>query len=322
MSLQGVFVFKNGATSSKSKKKPKKKSISTVSGSLLDTKTTSAPWYQAYESLWTCLSTKIDDLQKQSYDKIFTDLINFVQESSSMENDTIPTAALLTGINQSDHIAQFNKLCTKLQSQLNALIIVLESRNCPTAKATIETLVTSFIDDGGDETEEGQTNQPKLKRHQLNMWCFKKWYDTRCGSLSAGERPQLIVMMPDFEGFDSEVLQNLILVLHGYRESLPFVFVFGVATSFGAIHETLPFNVTNKITVKVFQADASPVVLNKVIDQVLLALDCPFHLSGTTFRMLTDIFLFYDFSVHGFVQGFKVRNFIGTNGKIAKCSIF
>lgn len=154
------------------------------------------------------------------------------------------------------------------------------------------------------------------------MWCFKKWYDTRCGSLSAGERPQLIVMMPDFEGFDSEVLQNLILVLHGYRESLPFVFVFGVATSFGAIHETLPFNVTNKITVKVFQADASPVVLNKVIDHVLLALDCPFHLSGTTFRMLTDIFLFYDFSVHGFVQGFKVRNFIGTNGKIAKCSIF
>lgn len=220
-----------------------------------------------------------------------------MQESDSMETDTIPTAALLTGINQSDHIAQFNKLCTKLQSEVDALIIVLESRNCPTVKATIETLITSFMD--GEDAEETET---KLKRYQLNIWCFKKWYETK---YKEGKRPQLIVMMPDFEGFVFDVLQNLILVLHGYRETLPFVFVFGVATSFEAIHESLPFNVTNKITVKVFQADASPVILNNVIDQVLLAPECPFHLSGTTFRMLTDIFLFYDFSVHGFVQGYK-----------------
>lgn len=150
------------------------------------------------------------------------------------------------------------------------------------------------------DSEEGE---PKLKRYQLNMWCFEKWYKTRYAQ--PGEGRKLIVMMPDFEGFVPEVLQNLILILHGYRESLPFVFVFGVATSFEAIHESLPFNVTNKITVKVFQTDASPVILNNVVDQVLLGFDCPFHLSGTTFRMLADIFLFYDFSVHGFVQGFK-----------------
>ncbi|XP_063706309.1 origin recognition complex subunit 3 [Culicoides brevitarsis] len=290
---KGVFVFKNGATSAKTPKKSKK-SAPIISSSLLDAKTTSAPWYQAYSSLWNQLNTKIEDLQKESYNKIYNDLIKFMQESDSLDIDTIPTAALLTGINQSDHIAQFNKLCKKLESQLDALIIVLESRNCPTSKATIESLITSFMEAGNDEVE-------KPKRHQLNLWCFQKWYEREYGS----DRPQLVVMMPDFEGFVPEVLQNLILVLHGYRETLPFVFVFGVATSFAAIHETLPFNVTNKITVKVFQADPSPVILNNVIDQVLLSPDCPFHLSGTTFRMLTDIFLFYDFSVHGFVQGFK-----------------
>lgn len=295
MSIQGVFVFKNEATSSKTPKK-QKKSIPTGFCSLLDRKTTSTPWYQAYDRLWTQLKTKIEELQKESYNKIYIDLIKFVQESSSLDNDTIPTAALLTGINQSDHIAQFNKLCTKLQSQLDALIIVLESRNCPTVKASIENLITAFV----DVTDSEET---KFKRHQLNMWCFEKWYKARYGLLD--HNPKLIVMMPDFEGFIPEVLQNLILVLHGYRETLPFVFVFGVATSFAAIHESLPFNVTNKITVKVFQADASPVILNNVIDQVLLAPDCAFHLSGTTFRMLTDVFLFYDFSVHGFVQGFK-----------------
>lgn len=270
-------------------------------------------WYQAYESLWRHLNTKIEDLQKQSYAKTYKDLVSFIQESDSMDTDTIPTAVLLTGINQFDHIVQFNKLCVKLQSEMESLIIVLESRSCPTAKATIEKLITSFIQakDELDETEEIMI----LKKFQLNLWCFKKWYETKFNS---GKKPRLIVMMPDFEGFAPEILQNLILVLHGYRQSLPFVFVFGVATSFGVIHETLPYNVTNKITVKVFQSVASPVILNNVIDHVLLAPDCPFRLSGTTFRMLTDIFLFYDFSVHGFVQGLKVNSYFKSKN-IRKC---
>uniref|UniRef100_A0A336LPV0 Origin recognition complex subunit 3 n=1 Tax=Culicoides sonorensis TaxID=179676 RepID=A0A336LPV0_CULSO len=301
---KGIFVFKNGATSAK-RKKSKSKSSSKPFKNLLDTESLAAPWYQAYNSLWTRLDTKIDELQKQSYNKIYQEFTKFVQECNCTYSDTIPTAALLTGINQSDHISQFNKLCVKLRSELDALIVVLESRHCPTPKAAIETIVNALIDASESMNDQDDEEEIKLKRNQLNIWCLMKWYEKRYEHIDLQDRPKLIIMMPDFEGFLPEVLQNLILVLHGYQETLPFIFVFGVATSFDTIHETLPFNVTNKISVKVFLSEASPVTLNQVIDQVILAHDCPFHLSGTTFRMLTDIFLFYDFSVHGFVQGFK-----------------
>jgi origin recognition complex subunit 3 len=40
--------------------------------------------------------------------------------------------------------------------------------------------------------------------------------------------------------------------------------------------------------------------------QVVLTSTCPFQLDDKTFKLLTDIFLFYDFSVYGFIQHYKV----------------
>jgi hypothetical protein len=41
--------------------------------------------------------------------------------------------------------------------------------------------------------------------------------------------------------------------------------------------------------------------------QVVLTSTCPFQLDDKTFKLLTDVFLFYDFSVYGFIQRYKVR---------------
>jgi len=48
----------------------------------------------------------------------------------------------------------------------------------------------------------------------------------------------------------------------------------------------------------------------------LLSPKYAFHLSGKTFKFLTHIFLYYDFSIHGFIQGFKyclMEHFFGGN---------
>lgn len=45
---------------------------------------------------------------------------------------------------------------------------------------------------------------------------------------------------------------------------------------------------------------------NLFVLQVFLTGKCNFQLGGKIFKFLTDVFLFYDFSVNGFVQGVKV----------------
>lgn len=88
---------------------------------------------------------------------------------------------------------------------------------------------------------------------------------------------------------------------------LPFVIIFGVATSLAAVHKTLPYQVSSKLNMQVFSSQSSAEYLNSILNNVLLSENCPFHLGGKVFTLFTDIFLFYDFSVRGFIQNFKVQ---------------
>lgn len=97
---------------------------------------------------------------------------------------------------------------------------------------------------------------------------------------------------------------------------LPFVIIFGVATSLAAVHKTLPYQVSSKLNMQVFSSQSSAEYLNSILNNVLLSENCPFHLGGKVFTLFTDIFLFYDFSVSGFIQNFKVFHSIYIPKKI------
>jgi origin recognition complex subunit 3 len=47
-------------------------------------------------------------------------------------------------------------------------------------------------------------------------------------------------------------------------------------------------------------------MLNKILESSILRPESPFHLSGKSFKVLMDIFLFYDYSLNGFLKGFKI----------------
>lgn len=47
-------------------------------------------------------------------------------------------------------------------------------------------------------------------------------------------------------------------------------------------------------------------MLSDVLENTVFSTNIPFKLTGRAFQLLTDIFLFYDFSVETFLQSFKV----------------
>lgn len=44
-----------------------------------------------------------------------------------------------------------------------------------------------------------------------------------------------------------------------------------------------------------------------VLEAIVFSSDISFRLIGRAFQLLTDIFLFYDFSVDNFLQNYKVK---------------
>lgn len=155
------------------------------------------------------------------------------------------------------------------------------------------------------ETDESRVN---LKKSQFNMSLLQSWYEDLYGISKCDQQTkQLVVIVPDFEGFNSKVLQYFIQICSSYLNVLPFVLVFGIATSLNQLHITFPYHVLSKINVQVFHSQPSTVYLNNVLEKIFFTLTCPFQLGGNVFNLFIDIFLFYDLSVSGFIKNIKVR---------------
>lgn len=98
-----------------------------------------------------------------------------------------------------------------------------------------------------------------------------------------------------------------ILIASSYINILPFTLIFGVATSLSVLHKSLQYQVSSKINVEVFTSQSSSTYLNNILEYIFFR-DSTFHLGGKVFTLFTDIFLFYDLSVTGFIQNIKVCN--------------
>lgn len=143
----------------------------------------------------------------------------------------------------------------------------------------------------------------KMKKKQLTFYVLEAWYRGNYGSSSS--KPSLVVMISDFEQFNKDCVQSLISIMCSYANRLPFVLVVGIATAFKALHNVLPPHVVNQMYTKVFRAETSTVMLNRILEEVILTPHNPVQLSGKALKILMDIFLFYDYSLHSFVKGYK-----------------
>uniref|UniRef100_A0A671RI76 Origin recognition complex subunit 3 n=1 Tax=Sinocyclocheilus anshuiensis TaxID=1608454 RepID=A0A671RI76_9TELE len=115
----------------------------------------------------------------------------------------------------------------------------------------------------------------------------------------------VVVIFKDFEAFNSQVLQEFILICSRYTQELPFVFIFGIATSPSAIQHRLPHSVSSLLCIEVFHSLSCTQHLASVFDKLILNSQFPFKLSSRVIQVLVGIFLYHDFSVQNFVKGLQ-----------------
>ncbi|PNF31504.1 Origin recognition complex subunit 3 [Cryptotermes secundus] len=328
---KGCFVHKR---QKRNKNTPKKQSSLT---------TNRQPWYNAYKSLWSSLEVKLESLQEEVFSQILENLVLYIQnchinKSRNKIRNEIPSATLLTGVNLPDHEALFATLSSQLHDKVTPYVATLQARHCATVRSAIEHLVLQFMNynkvQRDDDLEE--TVKDNIKKNQYNFLTLSAWYKEQLRSKSPKKKSKnkpalemdkdaaLVVIIPNVEGFSPHILQNFILIASGYINSLPLVFVFGVATAVCALHRSLPYHVSSKLCNEVFHSQPSTAYLNQVLEKVVLTSTCPFQLDDKTFKLLTDIFLFYDLSVYGFIQHYKycmMEHFFNCDHNVLCCSI-
>ncbi|XP_014486637.1 PREDICTED: origin recognition complex subunit 3 [Dinoponera quadriceps] len=264
------------------------------------------PWYVAYSETWRYIEQAVENVRSRMFHEVMSNLGSFVLKAKTtpLNAKELATAILLTGVNVPDHTVLFDTTVSKL-SKITPHIAVLWSRNCGNVKSIIEDTVYQLVN--ATESED----VVEVPKNRCTMRVLKE----QVGKHYNTEDP-LVVILPDFESFSTSVLHDFILVLSSYTSTLKFVLIFGVATTLHVVHRSLTYDVTSKLAVQVFHTQTQVQTLSDILENTVFSTEIPFKLIGRAFQLLTDIFLFYDFSVDRFMQNYKIcmiQHFYGNN---------
>ena len=266
------------------------------------------PWYLAYNETWTSIEKAAEAIRSNMFQQILSDLESFVSKVKekpieSLENE-IQTAILLTGVNVHDHAIMFERIISKLEP-ITKHVALIWNRDSNNVRTIIEESVSQLMN-VGNENEDAH-----VRKSHCTMRALKEWYHEHCKP-----NDPLVIIITDFESSPAAVLHDLILILSSYSNTMKFILIFGVATTLHAIHRSLSYDVTSKLNVQVFHTQTQINILSDVLENTVFCTQIPFKLTGRAFQLLTDIFLFYDFSVESFLQSYKtcmIQHFYGNN---------
>lgn len=233
------------------------------------------------------MKSHIDQLQNESESQLLENIVQYTINDTELNRNSelLSTVVVLTGVNQPDHLEQFETLGHSILERTEGSVCLLPAQDCCTVKSAIENLVFNFIQgpatsknnfkDGKSKRASTINSEKALKRSQCTMRQLKLWYQENWPKKSsASSSPEcdktgsnsksLVVILPDFECFPSAVLQDLLQILSRYCNELPFTLIIGVATSISALYETLPHNVTCHLHLRIYQAKLAPARLTEV----------------------------------------------------------
>uniref|UniRef100_A0A8C3UVM6 Origin recognition complex subunit 3 n=1 Tax=Catharus ustulatus TaxID=91951 RepID=A0A8C3UVM6_CATUS len=272
-----------------------------------------------------CLQKIQEDLNKQ----LLENLVGFLSRSHSdfqekttewtcrMKFREIPTAALVLGVNVTDHDLTFRGLSGILQDNITPYVALLEAKDCPGIKNLMQKLMGQLMkcDIDVDSLEDEDCVQVSQNRIRCSMSSLISWYESvkkvccckkRNSSSRHWQSPPVVVIFKDMESFTTKVLQDFIVISSQHIHELPLVLIFGIATSPMIIHRLLPHSVSSLLCIELFQSLSCKEHLSTIIDKLLLTSQFPFKVGEKVLQVLINIFLYHDFSVQNFIKGFQL----------------
>jgi len=247
------------------------------------------------------VDARVETIQTKMFEGVHESLVTFVKNSQKLRENsvrTIPTAVLLTGVNMPDHSRVVDLLVKRLKSITAHISLIQPGQSM---KQLVTNLVLDLVnptDDDNDEEDEVSV----IKKSEACFSYLQQWYNNQ---YSEHDTPPLVILVQDFENFTGSCLSDLITLCSRYQDTLPFVFILGVATTVAAVHRTLPYSVTSHLTINTFGSPNSSLHLEEVIESIIIDPEIPFKLSDKVLKFLLDVFLYYDFSVNRFLSAYR-----------------
>ncbi|KAI9203629.1 origin recognition complex subunit 3 N-terminus-domain-containing protein [Polychytrium aggregatum] len=280
-----------------------------------------------YTSKWDEIRAEAESLIVKVNDQTFQDLDEFISKSNTDVGDSnsirlpvreLPTALVFAGTNISDHTPVFKQIASQtLESGRCDRVAMLYSKDCPNLKSILSNMIEQIIGRqkaletetvAADDEDDDITDLFASKRGicsvatddiQLLLGWHAEW---TAGKSRDGK---LVLIVPDFEGFDTVVLHDFIRILSSYQHTLPFVLILGIATSMSAIHQAFPRSVLSLLRTQTFTIEQSTTYINKIVEHIFIRRHRGMKLSFSSFHNMLDDFNLCSRSAKSFMNSLQ-----------------
>ncbi|KAL6711965.1 Origin recognition complex subunit 3 [Coniothyrium glycines] len=244
---------------------------------------------EVYRNLWAQQSRRIQETLEQADSAIQGKIVNFISTSHTSGDDarsTIPTALIVAGPSIASHGPFFERLGRKVKQDSDSAYVVLTAGECPNLKTLLKSLIkkaTSRVeDDDEDDGHRATTTSrhgPKLLNFDLDH--IREWR-------KKNRVTNIVVAIQDSEAFETNLLADVVDLLHSWLDRIPFVLLFGIATSAESFEDRLSGKSLRYLQGQKFDVTLSDDIIEKLFHATVANTDNRLHVGPTICRRMLD----------------------------------
>jgi origin recognition complex subunit 3 len=261
------------------------------------------------------VQTTLEEADQATQEKI----VSFVSQAAQREQDTItaiPTGLVVAGPSIASHGRYFERLGRKIRETTNSLYLVLNSNEGPNLKTLLKNIIqkaTAIVNEDDDEAGRpaNSRNGPRLLNFDLGH--LYEWQ-----KLNRAE--SVIVTFQDSEAFDTGVLVEAIDLFQSvnntydcsaltpdssWLDRLPFVLLFGIATSAESFEDRLVGNSLRYLEGQKFDVTQSDEIIEKLFSATIANPDLTLRVGPSLSRRILDRQRDHVQNVQDFSDGLK-----------------
>ncbi|KAI9758803.1 MAG: hypothetical protein M4579_002817 [Chaenotheca gracillima] len=153
----------------------------------------------------------------------------------SRYDDRLPTGLIIAGPSIGSHGLLFQQIASRIKDDRLGPAVILRSGDATNLKSLLKLLIDR-VTRQTDSDEDDEEIQKSNKGRKLLNYDLQILYDF----VVKNKPKRVVVAFQDSEAFDSGVILDVLNLLRSWLDRIPFVALFGIATSEEIFHQKLP----------------------------------------------------------------------------------
>ncbi|EFX00823.1 origin recognition complex subunit [Grosmannia clavigera kw1407] len=228
-----------------------------------------------FAATWADLDGRIHEVLQRSNRVTLDAITDFIEQPSGTK---LPAAFVILGPAATSDMLLFRQLAASSRAADDSearirRMVRLRAAEAPNLRAALKAIVQEVTATAA-ETDGRETY---LAYDLEAVYAFVRGRDAR-----------IIVTFEDSEAFDSNILADLLGYLHSWLDRIPFVLLFGVATSIDLFQARLPKTAAHRLAAAQFDVAPSSSVLDQLVRRAVAAANVPLRIGPNLLRSLAE----------------------------------